>query len=268
MKPETGVALVTGASSGIGREFARLLAAEGRPLLLVGRDQGRLNEVAEEARTTHGVAVWAHPCDLGRPGAARELFDFTRGEGLEIEFLINNAGFGLYGEHVDLDLTRLHQMLQVNVGALAELCLLCGAEMKRRKSGRILNVASTAAYQPTPYLAAYGASKSFVLSFSEALAMELADHGVTVSCVSPGPTDTAFFGDMEARGAASGHFAKSRRQDAREVARIGLDAMMTGRLSKVVGAKNAFLAWSNRLAPRKLVAKVSKGLMRSSAGSS
>jgi short-subunit dehydrogenase len=267
MKRETGVALVTGASSGIGREFARKLAAQGRPLVLVGRDEARLHEVAGALGKEHGVAVRTLALDLGRTGAARQLFEFTEREGLEIEILINNAGVGLYGEHVELALERVEQMLQLNVGTLTDLCLLYGAEMRSRKSGKILNVASTAAYQPTPFFAAYGASKAYVLNFSEALAMELGDHGVTVSCLSPGPTDTGFFGEMDARGVGISHLAKSQRVDASTVAQVGLDALMAGELSKIVGAMNAFRAWSSRFAPRTMVAKISKGIMRSAPSS-
>jgi short-subunit dehydrogenase len=144
--------------------------------------------------------------------------------------------------------------------------MLYGAEMKARGSGRILNVASTAAYQPTPFFAAYGASKAFVLNFSEALAMELADHGVTVSCLSPGPTDTGFFAEIEARGVSSAHFDRAARHDARTVAQIGLDMLDAGALSRIVGAKNKLRAFSARLAPRAVVARFAKNLMRASAG--
>ena len=259
-----GTALITGASSGIGRELARLLAARNHPLVLVGRNQARLAEVADAIRADHGVAVWTLAVDLGRPDAAREVFELTTAKGIEIELLINNAGVGLYGDHADLPRERVDQMLQLNIGALCDLCLLYAAEMRQRRSGRILNVASTAAYQPTPFFAAYGASKAFVLNFSEALAMELAEHGVTVSCLSPGPTDTGFFGEIDAQGVHNGHFAKAGRHDARAVAEIGLATMMAGDLSKIVGAKNYLRAWSARLAPRTMVARLSKGIMRSS----
>jgi hypothetical protein len=257
-----GTALITGASSGIGRELAGLLAARKHPLVIVGRNEARLGEVADAIRAEHGVAVWTVAVDLGRPGAAKEVFDFTTKNGLAIELLINNAGVGLYGEHAELAVDRLDSMLQLNIGAVADLCGLYAPEMKLRKSGRILNVASTAAYQPTPFFAAYGASKAFVLNFSEALAMELADHGISVSCLSPGPTDTAFFGEIDANGVQNAHFAKNDRHDARTVAEIGLEMMMAGELSKIVGTKNYLRAWSGRFAPRAMVARFSKGFMR------
>jgi short-subunit dehydrogenase len=260
-----GIALVTGASSGIGRELARLLAARQHPLVLVGRNQARLEQVAATIRAEHGVRVWTHVLDLGVAGAARQLVERTRADGLTIDILINNAGVGLYGEHADIPTERVDQMLQLNIATLSELCMLYGAEMKARGAGRILNVASTAAYQPTPFFAAYGASKAFVLNFSEALAMELADHGVTVSCLSPGPTDTGFFAEIEARGVSSAHFDRAARHDARTVAQIGLDMLDAGALSRIVGAKNKLRAFSARLAPRAVVARIAKNLMRASA---
>lgn len=265
MKRETGVALVTGASSGIGRELAGLLAARKHPLVLVGRNQDRLEEVATALREEHQVPVWTFPIDLAGAGAAEEVFAYTEREGLEVELLVNNAGVGLYGDHADIAIDRLGQMLRLNIGALCDLCLLYGAQMRQRGAGRILNIASTAAYQPTPFFAAYGASKAFVLNFSEALAMELADHGVTVSCLSPGPTDTGFFGEMDAQGVHNAHFAKSDRHDARTVAQVGLDTMMSGGLSKIVGAKNYLRAFSGRLTSRRMVAKFAKGIMVSAA---
>ena len=256
--------LVTGASSGIGREMAFLLAAEGHPLVLVGRNEARLEEVAEAVRTELGVGVHTIAADLGQPNAAQELFDRTKALGIEVQLLVNNAGVGLYGEHAKLSASRVTQMLQLNVATLTELCLLYGAEMKERRSGRILNVSSTAAYQPTPFFAAYGASKTFVLNFSEALAMELSDYGVTVSCLSPGPTDTGFFGEMDAQGVDNAHFAKSDRHQPREVAEIGVAMMKRGELSRIVGAKNFIRAWSSRIVTRAMVARIAKGIMVSS----
>jgi uncharacterized protein len=264
MQHENGVALITGASSGIGRELAFLMAARRHPLVLVARNGARLAEIAATLRAEHGVPVWTLAMDLARPGAAREVHAFTTSNRIEVELLVNNAGVGVYGEHADADAEPMGAMLQLNVTALSDLCVLYGAEMKRRRSGRILNVASTAAYQPTPFFAAYGASKAFVLNFSEALAMEMADHGVTVSCLSPGPTDTGFFSDIDARGVDSAHFARDARDGAREVAQIGLDMMMSGSLSKIVGTRNYLRAWSGRFASRAMVARFSKGIMRSS----
>ncbi len=265
-RTKNGTALITGASSGIGRELARLLAGRAHDLVLVARSADKLDELATELHQAHGVTVSTLPLDLGQPGAAQTVYDFTQRKGIKVEILVNNAGVGLYGEHAELAGDRIEAMLQLNVVTLTELCRLYGIEMKTRKSGRILNVASTAAYQPTPFLAAYGAWKAYVLNFSEALAMELGDHGVAVSCLSPGPTDTGFFGDMDKEGIKSNHFQKNERDDAKNVAESGLEMLDSGALSKIVGAKNYLRAFSGRFAPRSVVAKFSKGVMRSSTG--
>ncbi len=263
---KNGTALITGASSGIGRELARLLAGRAHDLVLVARSADKLGDLATELHQTHGVTVSTLSLDLGQFGAAQTVYDFTKRKGIKVEILVNNAGVGLYGEHVELSGDRIDAMLQLNVAALTELCRLYGIEMKARKSGRILNVASTAAYQPTPFFAAYGASKAYVLNFSEALAMELGDHGVAVSCLSPGPTDTGFFGDMDKEGIKTKHFEKNERDTAKNVAATGLEMLDSGTLSKIVGAKNYLRAFTSRFAPRSVVAKISKGFMRSSAG--
>jgi len=259
------ISLVTGASSGIGLEMAKQLAALSHDLVLVSRDAAKLQRAADAVRR-NGDAVTVHVLaeDLATPGAAQRVFERTEQLGLNVDVLINNAGFGAYGEHVELDLERVARMLQLNILSLTELCALYSRQMKARGAGRILNVASTAAYQPTPFLAAYGASKAFVLNFSEALAKELEDFGVSVSCLSPGPTDTAFFDDMDASGVGISHFEKGSRATAQGVARVGLQVLFSGRLSKIVGTGNYWRAWSSRIAPRSFVASFTKGMMRDS----
>ncbi|MCZ8100021.1 MAG: SDR family oxidoreductase [Burkholderiaceae bacterium] len=261
MSPPT--TLITGASGGIGLEMARLLAARGHRLLLASRGAQRLEQAADTLRRDHGVDVHTHSIDLSEAGAAQRLFDHTRRAELQVDMLVNNAGFGVVEEHVAMDPQRLQQMLQLNVVTLAELCHHFGAQMKRRRSGRILNIASSAAYQPTPYFGAYGASKAFVLNFSEALAKELEDHGVSVGCLSPGPTDTAFFDSVDPRRIAGGHFfGKAQRADARAVARAGVELMLAGGLSRVVGPGNRAMVFVNRFTPRSVVAAVSKRMLR------
>ncbi len=255
--------LITGGSGGIGLEMARQLAARGHRLVLASRDAQRLQRVARDLHRAHGVDVRICAIDLSSPGAAQHLFDATEGAGLRIDALINNAGFGVVDEHVTIDAGQLHRMLQLDVVAVAELCHRFGAAMKQRHSGRILNVASTAAFQPTPYFAAYGAAKAFVLNFSEALAKELEDHGVGVGCLCPGPTDTAFFDAVDPRRIAGGHhFGKASRADPRAVASAGVDLLLGGGLSRVVGLTNRVMVLGNRFVPRAVVAAVSKRLLR------
>ena len=258
---KTKVALITGASSGIGLELARQLAARHVDLVLVSRDQAQLEKIAQPLRAEHGVSVHVLGADLATPAAAARVFEFTRAEGIAVDWLINNAGVGLYGEHLDLDIDGIASMLQLNVTALGELCFFFGKEMRARRSGRILNIASTAAYQPAPFFAAYGASKAYVLNFSEALAKELEDAGVRVSCLSPGPTATAFFRGVDEGGIENGHFDKSDRADPRVVAAIGLELMESGKLSKIVGPLNFLRTWSARFASRAMVASISKKLL-------
>ena len=258
--------LITGGSRGIGLEIARLLASRGHRLLLVSRDSVRLNSAAQELRQAYGAEVHSHAIDLSEPGATKTLVLHTEQRSLRIDCLVNNAGFGMVDEHVDIDPNHLHRMLQLNVVAVAELCQAYGALMKQRGDGRILNIASTAAFQPTPYFAAYGASKSFVLSFSEALAKEMEDYGVSVSCLAPGPTDTAFFDGVDPQRIDGGHFfRKSARADPSGVAQQGVELMLRGGMTHVVGAINRFMILGNRLAPRPVVAAISKHLLRPAA---
>ena len=187
-----GTAVVTGASSGIGLEIARLLAADGYDLLLVASAEKKLLEVATRFSHEFGKTVAALAVDLARPDGARSLLDEIERRGLAVEVLVNNAGFGVYGPFAGADLAHTLEMIQVNVASLTELTRGVLPGMTARQSGRILNVASTAAFQPGPLMAVYYATKAYVLSFSEALANELSGTGVTVTALCPGPTRTAF----------------------------------------------------------------------------
>jgi hypothetical protein len=258
--------LITGGGSGIGLEMARLLASRERSLILVGRDAVRLQAAANELRAAHGTEVHVHSVDLSEPGAAQQLFDHTQKRGFYIDTLINNAGFGIVDAHTDIEPAQIFRMLQLNVVAVAELCRCYGELMQQRRAGQILNIASTAAFQPTPYFAAYGASKAFVLNFSEALAKEMEDYGVTVSCLAPGPTDTAFFDSVDPQRIDRGHFfRKEGRTDPRKVAQAGVELMARGGLTQVVGMTNRLMILSNRLIPRAMVAAITKGMLRPAA---
>lgn len=245
------IACITGASGGIGEEFARLLAAEGHDLILVARSEEKLARLKVDLEQAHLITCHIMTADLAAPGAAAKLVGEMEQRGLASDVLINNAGFGTYGPFLDIDLAPQRGMLDLNIVALTELTHLLARGMKSRGTGRILNVASTAAFQPMPIMAVYAATKAFVLSLSEALANELAGTGVTVTCLCPGPTATGF----QDRAAMHGSrlFQGRNIMDARTVARIGWTAAQRGKPLVIPGLWNWLLAFSIRLSPRRLV---------------
>jgi short-subunit dehydrogenase len=248
-------ALITGASSGIGEAFARALAARGDDLVLVARSAGRLETLAAELTAKHGVRAHVLPADLAAPGAVDGLVDELAARELTVETLINNAGFGTYGEFAAIDAARERDEVLVNVLAPVLLTHALLPAMIARKSGAIVNVGSTASFQPVPYMAVYGATKAFVLSFSEALAEEVRAHGVRVVALCPGQTDTAFFDGID--GARVG-----RERTTKQVVDTALRALRRGRVVAVDGFANYVLANSNRLVPRRLVAGVAAMIQR------
>ena len=187
-----GTALVTGASEGIGRALAEVFARHGHDLVLTARNGERLESLAAALSDRHSVQAHCLPLDLGRPGGAEALFEAVAGPDLEIEILVNNAGFGLYGAFHERELDRHRELIELNIAALTTLCHLFGSEMIARGRGRILNVASTVAFLPGPMMASYFASKAYVLRLSEALAVELERKGVGVTCLCPGLTESRF----------------------------------------------------------------------------
>jgi short-subunit dehydrogenase len=252
------VALVTGASGGIGRELAALLARDGHPLVLVARDQGALDRVAEEFRERHGVAVTPLAFDLARAEAPGELVAEIERRGLAVETLVNNAGFGGSGPFAEGDVERDLAMLRVNVLALTALTGRLLPAMVARGRGRVLNLASTAAFQPGPFMAVYYASKAYVLSFSEAIAEELAGSGVTVTALCPGPTDTAF---QHRAGTADSRTFRSRNVlDAPRVAAAGYAGMLAGKRVVIPGGLNWLGAEAVRFLPRRVVTRIVRRL--------
>jgi short-subunit dehydrogenase len=245
------IALVTGASGGIGLELARLFAGEGHDVVLVARGGERLASVARDFEDRFRVQVRAIPRDLSNPIAPLSLYD----ECGEVDFLVNNAGFGHRGSFAEEDPVMLSEMLQVNVAAMTQLTRMFLPAMIERGSGRILNVASLAAYQPGPLMAVYAASKAYVLSFSEGIRQELAGTGVTVTALCPGPTRTAFAG--RAKMARSG-VNEATEMEAHEVARIGYTGMMAGRPVVVPGRVNRLGALGSRLVPRSVAAGIAR----------
>ncbi len=249
-------ALITGASTGIGRDFAHLCAREGYDLFLVARSQPQLESVAAEVRQTTGRNVVILPKDLSQSSAPREVFDEISRSGAELDVLINNAGFGLLGPFWELDLQQQIEMIHLNIAALTELTRLYMPSFVARRRGRVLNVASTAAFQPGPLMAVYYATKAYVVSFSEAIHNEGRDHGVTVTCLCPGPTQTEFqkrAGAGNARLFSSGHVMSSE-----AVARIGWDALTAGKPLAIAGRLNAVMAFLTRFAPLQLTASMAR----------
>ncbi len=258
MKTTSRTALVTGASTGIGRELVHLLAADGHDLILVARRHETLEEVAAPWRA-QGRTVHVLPIDLGQPGAAQNLFAQVEQSGLQVDVLVNNAGFGSSGAFHEIPPGKDAGMLQLNVVALTDLCRLFLPGMVARKQGRILNVASLAAFQPGPYMAAYCASKAYVLSLSEAINGELAGTGVTVSALCPGPVLTEFQKRAECENSP---LFRGKLLDAATVARQGYRGMMKGKAIILPGWRTKLLAFSSRLAPRSAVVAIAKGMLK------
>jgi short-subunit dehydrogenase len=240
-------ALITGASVGIGREFARLLATKGFNLVLVARSVEGLNSIAEELRRTRDIRVEVIVMDLSEPGAALRLYKHLGGAGLQVDLLINNAGFGIFGTLAENDHAGLAALLQLNCVALTEVTRLFLPDMLARQSGYILNLSSTAAFQPGPLMAAYYASKAYVLSFTEAVAGEVRGSGVRVSVLCPGVTPTEFH--AHANMLDSG-LLKLWKMDAATVARAGFNGLMRGKVVIVPGALNKIHSVVIRFTPR------------------
>jgi short-subunit dehydrogenase len=253
-------ALVTGASSGLGADFARELAAVGCSLVLSARREEALRRLAAELEQAHGTEVVVLSADLGVWDGARELYERVRARQIEVDVLVNSAGFGPFGDFLELPWEKDRDVLLLNVVAVVQLTKLFARDMAGRGFGRILQVASTAAYQPVPSMASYGASKAFVQSFGEALAFELRRSGVTCTVLSPGYTETGFFA---AGGQPLSRLKRASMMESSKVARIGIKAMLKGRPSVVAGFTNALLIWSSRFSPRRLAVAMSARVIRS-----
>jgi len=237
-------ALVTGASSGLGADFARELAGRGSHLTLVARRQELLESLRDELVGRHGVEVVTVPLDLTLPDAPETLHARTEGAGRPVDVLVNNAGFGLYGRFAEILWERERSMLHLDVVVPVHLTKLFLPGMLARDFGFVLNVASIGAYQPSPLYASYSAAKSFVLNFTEALSYELRGSKVRATALSPGITATGF---LEVSGQTATRYQRMAMMQSRDVVRIGIDGMQKGRPSLVPGGLNALSAWSNRL---------------------
>jgi short-subunit dehydrogenase len=245
------IALITGASAGLGVDFARQLAAKGKRLVLVARRKDRIDALAAELGNARAVEA-----DLSIAGAADRLISDIAGNGEHVEMLVNNAGFGLTGRFATLDSKRQRQMIDLNCGTLVELAHAVLPSMIERKSGAILNVASTAAFQPGPGMAVYFATKAFVLSFSEALHEEVRHDGVVVSALCPGPTATEFgeVAGFKPAGPSAKIFVDMA-ADSASVVRTGLEGLEKGRAIVVPGVMNKTTAQAHRFFPRSWVRK-------------
>jgi short-subunit dehydrogenase len=255
----TSHAIVTGASAGLGKEIARLFAADHHGLVLVARRRDALDELAAELRRDHGVDCVVLPHDLGKPGAAAELAREIEARGLEIEFLVNNAGYGSNGKLWELDADREIGMCELNMTALLALTRAFLPGMVARGRGRVLNIGSTAGFQPGPFMATYYATKAFVNSFTEALAFELRGTGVTATLSCPGATATEF---ANVAGTEKSGLFKAGAMDAKTVAAEAYAAMHAGKARVVHGLKNKAGVAALRVSPRSAVLAIAAKLNR------
>ena len=251
---ERPVALVTGASMGLGAEFARLLASEGYDLVLTARSGERLATLKKEVENLHGITAQVLVADLADPRAPAAIHERMQSGGIQIDVLVNNAGFGMYGKFSDSELQTEMEMIQVNIVALVHLTKLFVRDMVARRRGRIINVASTAAFQAGPMQSVYYASKAFVLSFSEAIGNELKGTGVTVTALCPGPTPTGFQERANIGGLRG--LRLMMRVSPEAVVRAGYSGMKHGRPVVIPGVLNNIHVFLLRLVPRRLVTNV------------
>lgn len=249
--------LITGASSGIGMGLAKLFAADGSDLVLVARREDRLNELAEELKSEHGIEVHVLPKDLSKKTSPKEIFNHLKKEKIEIDVLVNNAGFGSRGTVSELDTDLQVDMVQVNAAALTHLTSLFLPGIIERGQGGILNVGSLAGFQPGPNLAVYFATKAYVLSFTEALAEEISNPNIKISCFAPGPVKTEFGekSDLE-----DSLLFKLSLMDLEPAVKAGYEGFRKGKTIVIPGLKQQIVPFLNRFTPRLIVRKIAKKL--------
>jgi short-subunit dehydrogenase len=252
-------ALITGASGGIGAELAKIHARNRHNLILAARSADRLETIKRELEGAFSIRVDVIAIDLSEPGAAHRLFELAGGKDLQVDFLINNAGFGTFGMFAEAEIGKTEEMMRLNMEALTVLTRLVLPGMIARKSGRIMNIASTAAFQPGPLMAVYFASKAYVLRFSEAIANEVQGSGVSITAYCPAATQTGF---QTAARMEDSRLVKNRKLDSAEnVAQDAFKAMMVGKTVAIYGWINALLAWSTGLFPSAMVAKIARWMV-------
>ena len=248
--------LITGASSGIGLELAKVSAAHKHNLILVARNIQALSNLKAQLEQAYAVSVHIIQKDLSVGNAAESLYNEVKLMGLSVDALINNAGFGDFGSFADTDWQKNHQMLELNIVALTQLTHLFLKDMCEKGRGKIMNVASTAAFQPGPKMAVYAATKAYVLSFSEAIQNEYASKGITVTALCPGATQSGFMAAASMENAAI--FKNKQLPTSAEVAEYGYKAMMKGKAVAIHGTLNYILANAGRFVPRGLVTKIAR----------
>lgn len=244
-------ALITGASGGLGLSFVDIFARDGYDVVLVARNGERLNEIKEETEKKYGITATVIPCDLCKPDGVQEVYNATEAAGIKVDVLVNNAGFGDFGEFHKSDINKQIRMVDLNCTALMHLCHLYIPDMIKNGGGNILNVDSIAAFQPGPLMSTYYATKAFVLSFSQALHRELKGTGVKVTALCPGPIRTNF--DNAADLGESGLFKNLKVWSPDVVAEFGYKNMKKGKAVCICGFVNKIIVFANRLAPRCLV---------------
>lgn len=249
-------ALITGASGGIGEQFARTLAADGHNLILVARSAGKLSDLALELHAAHGIRAETIPTDLSVPAAADTVVAAVDELGMTVDLLINNAGFGTHGDLLDADPIRIREEVALNVGTLTDLTTVFFQRMCAQGSGGIVNVGSIASFQPVPHMAVYAATKAYVLNLSEALWWEGKRHGVRVLALCPGATDTGFF-DVSGMGENAGPM-----RSPQQVVDTALAALRDGKPSVVDGLLNAVASFGGRFLPRRLLIGVAERAVR------
>jgi short-subunit dehydrogenase len=249
-------ALITGSSNGIGLELAKVHASKGGNLVLVARNKAKLDELKVELERQYKITVYTIGKDLSLPHAAQEVYDEIKSQQIQIDYLVNNAGFGDFGMFVETDWNKELQMINLNITTLTHFTKLYVRDMVKRGSGKILNVASTAAFQSGPTMAVYYATKAYVLSFSEALDNEVSNKGVSVTTLCPGPTESGF---QAAAAMEESNLVKGKKlPSSREVAEYGYASMMKGKTVAIHGMMNYLMANSVRFLPRALVVKVTR----------
>ncbi len=252
-------ALITGASSGIGYELAKIHASKGGNLVLVARSKATLDELKNELEKQYNIKVYTIGKDLSLPNAAQEVYEETTKQNIKIDYLINNAGFGTFGFYAISNWDKELQMINLNITALCQFTKLYVKDMVKNKSGKIMNVASTAAFQPCPTMAVYGATKAYVLSFSEAVDNEVRDKGITVTALCPGATASGF--QAAANMTNSKLFKDKKLPSSKEVAEYGYTAMLKGKTVAIHGTLNYLMANAIRFTPRALVVAMARKIM-------